>query len=673
MYKYILFLLLFPTLAISQDGEDTVAYSIDLENFVVTAQYEPTHYKKAIHNIRIIKKETIERLGAVTLDRLLVTVPTIRLVRDPILGTTINLRGVKSSNVAILIDGVPVIGRNGGGIDISQLSLQNVERIEIIEGPLSNLYGNNAAGGVINIITKTSQVDQWDMSIGTQIENIGQSNYFASIGYQKGDITLGVNGRYFLFDQYPPDSLRLLLSDSIGNEVISSAKYPFNPKEQYALGSLLRYQFDPNQHLLIKYDYNSENVTDYGIVKRKQFNPYAEDQFYNTVRNDISIKYKGQFKNGFYTSGLLAYNRYNRIRNDKRYYLESMTFDSLIQSNDSIGFQQIFTRVDINYTRIKNWNFGFGSSFTKESGQGDRLIEPQKIDSISTDFSETAAYVDLKYLGIKRLELGITSRALLHSTYDNALISSFLLKYQINDKLLVRSGIAQGYRSPSLKELYLDFVDFNHNIKGNQNLQPERSLDLQTSINYHNSHIDISFGTYYTAINDRIALAEYETLKFRYENIDNYRVFGFQPSLTTTFKKFTLTTGGSIGFWSVGIANGLAPKFGRVLDINNAITYAIKKYNTSVMLNLRYFGKQPNYRILDNELIITTLEGYSLIDLSISKHVWNKRLKLVTGVKNILNISTVNNSGVNGSIHSGAARRVISPGRSFFLTASLEI
>src|SRR5690606_37254026 len=74
--------------------------------------------------------------------------------RDPVLGTGMALQGLGGENVKILVDGIPVIGRQNGNIDLGQLPLENIQRIEMIEGPLSVLYGTNALAGTINLITR---------------------------------------------------------------------------------------------------------------------------------------------------------------------------------------------------------------------------------------------------------------------------------------------------------------------------------------------------------------------------------------------------------------------------------------------------------------------------------------------------------------------------------------
>src|SRR5690242_6859536 len=81
----------------------------------------------------------------------------IHLMEDNILGSGLQIQGIGGENVKILIDGMPITGRQNGNIDLSQILMDNVERIEIVEGPLSVSYGTDALAGTINIITKKNQ------------------------------------------------------------------------------------------------------------------------------------------------------------------------------------------------------------------------------------------------------------------------------------------------------------------------------------------------------------------------------------------------------------------------------------------------------------------------------------------------------------------------------------
>ena len=245
---------------------------------------------------------------------------------------------------------------------------------------------------------------------------------------------------------------------------------------------------------------------------------------------------------------------------------------------------------------------------------------------------------------------------------------SLLAKYDISKKTSFRASYAQGYRNPALKELYLEFIDVNHNIIGNVNLQPEKSYDIQSTISYSPSSVfDFSLNGYYTSIFDQITLTEYETLKFQYNNVAEYSVYGFQPSISYSSRGLSINSSLSIGYWSTNIEREDAPEYGQVLDMNNSISYKVPKASINVLLNHRYVGDQPIYRLQNEMIEVGNIESYKLIDFSLSRPFWKNKINLITGVRNLTNTTTANVLNSSGGTHSGGGRNIISIGRSYFV------
>ncbi|MFT6938058.1 MAG: outer membrane receptor for ferrienterochelin and colicins, partial [Saprospiraceae bacterium] len=170
----------FPILCFSQI--DTIWKEIDIDDIIVTAQYAPTHSKNAVHQVKVIKAKEIQQQGQNNLAEVLTNQLNLNISTDPILGNGLNIQGIGGENVLIMIDGVPIIGRTDGNIDLSQINMNNVERIEIIEGAMSVQYGSNASGGVINVIMKKSQLRRFQIRSLNQVENIGIRNHLLGIG-----------------------------------------------------------------------------------------------------------------------------------------------------------------------------------------------------------------------------------------------------------------------------------------------------------------------------------------------------------------------------------------------------------------------------------------------------------------------------------------------------------
>lgn len=153
----------------------------NLNEVVVTGEYNLTTSDKSVYNIRVIDAKEIEAKQSSSLADLLNTQLNIRLSEDNILGTGLSINGLNGQNIKILIDGVPVIGRENGNIDLSQILLSTVERIELIEGPMSSMYGTDAIGGLINIITKQSSKNRTEGNANALYESDGRYNFDGNV------------------------------------------------------------------------------------------------------------------------------------------------------------------------------------------------------------------------------------------------------------------------------------------------------------------------------------------------------------------------------------------------------------------------------------------------------------------------------------------------------------
>jgi outer membrane receptor for ferrienterochelin and colicins len=157
MRKYYLLIFIFCIQNLNaQDSlvNEKIVLKKDLLEVVITGQLSETLAQDAIHKIRIIGEKELNSGLFLDVASVLSKELNIRVSEDNVLGSSISIQGMSGQNVKILIDDIPVIGRLNGSIDLSQISLSNVERIEIVEGPLSTVYGTDALAGTINIITK---------------------------------------------------------------------------------------------------------------------------------------------------------------------------------------------------------------------------------------------------------------------------------------------------------------------------------------------------------------------------------------------------------------------------------------------------------------------------------------------------------------------------------------
>src|SRR5687768_17706765 len=134
-------------------ARDSVAQR--LERVVVTSSRRAQRLKDSPVSVEVIPREEIRRSGASDLASLLVERAGIDLQGGHPAGEGVMLQGIGSERVLILLDGQPLAGRISGVFDVSRIPTAMVERVEVVKGPQSTLYGTEAMGGVVNIITRT--------------------------------------------------------------------------------------------------------------------------------------------------------------------------------------------------------------------------------------------------------------------------------------------------------------------------------------------------------------------------------------------------------------------------------------------------------------------------------------------------------------------------------------
>ncbi len=143
---------------------------------IITAQPTEVLAEKSIYKVQSISSANIKRLAAVSLDDALRFQLNNFVSNDNILGSNVNIGGLGGQQVKILLNGVPLNGNEGGFVDLGQLNLQNIERIEMVQGPMSVIYGSNAMGGIINLISQKAKKDI-EIGINTYAETFGKINF----------------------------------------------------------------------------------------------------------------------------------------------------------------------------------------------------------------------------------------------------------------------------------------------------------------------------------------------------------------------------------------------------------------------------------------------------------------------------------------------------------------
>lgn len=645
-----------------------------LDEAVVTGQYRPGPADQAVHRMRVIDAQRVQRMAAESLGDALRQELNIRLSQDNILGTSLTMQGLGGENVKVLVDGVPVIGRQDGNLDLAQLDLSGIERIEVVEGPLSVSYGTNALAGTINLITRKRPAAPATLNVTAYAEHLGRLNLAATAGERlgKGDLLLTV-GRNFFGGWDPRQGDRLY---DFTERIADSARVQqWKPREQYFGRLGYRWHFNDRWSLGYKGELMQDRITNRGLP-RAPYNETAFDEQYLTERLDNALFAEGSWGRGRRLNVIAAHDRYRRIRNT--WLRDLTTLDEQLVSTQGMQDTTRFTLTNLravfsSSTDTARLAYEIGTDLNLETGAGDRIG-----DGSGEDIGDYAVFGSLEWRPVTRAVVRPGVRYAYNTRYGAPVVPSLNLRWQLDSAFTLRASYAQGFRAPSLKELYFLFVDVNHNIRGNDDLEAERSNNFGAGLTYRKALpkgvLTAEVNGFYNLIDDLITLAQVDGTLYSYVNIGEFRTRGGSAGIGWDDGRWLLNAGAAVTgrFDALGEAAGepwmYAPEY------RASVTREWRKQGWSVSVFAKYQGRLSNYVYLsDTEVGRSLIDAYTMADVIVGKRLWNKRIALSAGCKNIGDITNVGTTLGSGGVHSGGGLVPLAIGRTYFLRVDLDL
>jgi len=644
MKAVIIFFFLFSSMyLIAQMQPDTTTWNKNLDQVVITAQFTPTDTRETVNSVRVLQRKIIEQRSVVNLQELLQTEANIRLSQDPILGSDISVNGLKGENLKILIDGVPVVGRLNGSIDAGQIPLSSIQKIEIIEGAQSLLYGSEASGGVINLITRKSQTSDIDTEVNTQYETNGFKTLTARAGYTSKKITLQATGN---IQNFVPSQDTSQTRDQV-----------WNPKRQRSVRAMLRYQPSEGTDIRISGNILSEQVDNLGEKRRPVFKPYAFDDYYFTDRYDLNVHGERWTKSKNLIQATLGWNVFGRIKNSYRFDFDDENktlLDGMQDTSSAKGYLSRFTFASDRKDR--KWNYLLGLENYYETATGTRLLDTTSVEPGKAYTNDLGIFASGKIKLSPELTIQSGARWTYNMRYGTAVTPSTWLFWQPKLPLQVRFSWAYGFRSPSVKELFFSFIDINHFVIGNADLQPEKSLNLRGEITWKTLHIhktELSLTTtgFYNKVNDRIILTALGPVHYEYRNVESWKTAGGSIRINANigdwlrFQSDVIVTGfynsntditNTKYLWSPDWANDLTLSL-----FDNKISWNIWHKRT---------GKTPFFYNQEGKTEQGTTDSWNMLNTGLSTHFMNKKIRVNAGIKNIFDVRQLqanNNNGIH--------------------------
>ncbi|MEP0501529.1 TonB-dependent receptor, partial [Nisaea sp.] len=455
---------------------------IRIEPIVVTASGHEQVIKDAPASISVITRETLESHQYKNITDALRDVPGVIVTGGGAgdTGADISIRGMSSSYTLILVNGQRVDSResrpNGSaGFEQNWLPpLQAIERIEVVRGPMSTLYGSDAIGGVINVITRkvpqklegAFQADallQQDNASG----NAYQTNFYLAAPLSEDLVGLQLYGQYSTREE---------------DEILNG----FEEREHKSVTARLTLTPTPDHDLTLEAGVSEQHregtVGNTGATTGCRGACVDSDNTYTNTH--FSLAHSGRFAFG------------NTDSHIKREISDN-------QSRD----------IEITNTTVKTslW-MPFGDHLVTVGGnygleELDDSTTNQISDRTKAEMAQYAAFAEDEWLVLSDLSLTGGVRMDFNEDYGANLSPRVYANWNVTDNWTLKGGVSTGYRSPSLRETTPDWGQTSRggNIYGNPDLEPETSLSKEIGVIYSSpSGIEASFTVFHNAFKDKI-------------------------------------------------------------------------------------------------------------------------------------------------------------------------
>lgn len=560
---------------------------IALDDIVVTATRTPQPRESVVADVTVIDAETIQRSGQTSLVELLQLQAGIEVSNNGGAGKTSNIfiRGTSSSHVLVLVDGLRSQSATAGATTFENIPLNQIDRIEILRGPATSLYGQDAIGGVIQIFTKKGS---------------GTPAFYANVGYGRYDTKIanaGFNGKF----NDTKVALNIGSQDIDGFSSFKSNKSTIKDDDGYRNTS---FNVNVSHELVAGHEIglnflnsdgstafdNRFNVTDFN--SRAELNQQAALIF---SKNKLADAWLSTIKLGFTKDKLKSYDEFG-----------APAFDRFDTQQNQLNWQNDFTLPVGTLTLMY-----------------DRLEE--KVES-NTAYNKTRrtneGFVASYLANIQAHTVHVSFREDHNTSFGNQQTGGVAYGYNFGNGWRATASYGSAFKAPSFNDLY--FPDFFGFPTSNPNLVPEKSDNLEASLRYQDNSSQLSLTLYENKVRNLIALDT------------NFVPFNANKA---TLKGLTLNANHQVNQWN--FAGSIDIQSPRTNDTDNLL---VRRANRHAKANIAYqmndwrFGAEllsssKRYNDIANTVPIA---GYTLLNLNTEYKV-NDHWKIQARLNNALN------------------------------------
>ena len=576
------------------------AENINLDDVVVTATRTPQQRESVIAGVSVINAEEIQRSGQATLVELLQLQPGIEITSNGGAGKTagIFIRGTNSSHVVVLIDGIRVNSATLGTTTFENLPITQIDKVEILRGPASSLYGQDAIGGVIQIFTK---------------KGVGKPQFYGSIGYGTYDtkiVEAGVSGQM----NDTSFALNLSASDTDGFSAIDTNNPSFNDDDGYknlAFNTSLTQKLAEGHEIGVQL-FNSDGKTrfdnSFNLGNFSSKSDIEQQSLAFTAKNQFLPFWLSKLKVGFSQDKIKSYDE----------------IDAFVNPFNP-------TKFDTEQTQI-NWQNDLSLPIGTLTLMYDRLEED--VES-TTDYDKTnrinEGYVASYLANIGAHNLQASLREDHNSQFGNYVTGGVGYSYSFNQNWRATASYGSAFKAPTFNDLY--YPGFN-----NPDLKPEKSDNIEASLRYQDGSTSLSATVYENKIRNLIA---FDFATFTIENLNKAVIQGLSLAGSQRWGNLQLQANADIQSpRDDATDNLLARRANRHGALNLSYNWGNWRFGAEATASSKRYNNLAN---------TVGLDGYGLLNLTTTYKV-NQDWTIQARANNILDknyVLAVDGNGIN--------------------------
>lgn len=575
-------LLLIPLSACAED--------IDLEKIVITPSRIEEDYSDISRDVEVVTSAQIVNEGSKNLAQALTNLTSVNVsdYGGPGGLKTIRMRGLTAAQVLVMIDGRPVNSPRDGEIDLSTIPLDNIARIEVLHGPASSIYGSQAMGGVVNIITKSPPKEKQKTEVYSSFGTFRTYTERMSQGAKIGKLGYLISGEYQSSEGFRANSM-------------------FNQK---GFNAKFDYELNSSNNFIVNSGFNKSRSGTPGQAS----NPDLDDKQV-WLKNFIDFTWR--FKPNV-TTGLLTrvYNNYDRLE-----FIEN-TAGSIYDTADSKA---------VHTTTVRGYDFQLDKQLCDiyQAVAGFNYVTNIN-NSTSTakhKYTVRAGYLENIFDLFDRLNINVGIRFDDYSNFGSELNPSFSAAYAFTKNNKLHGLISRSFRAPTFNDLYWPDEGW---AKGNPDLSPEKGMTYELGFDTQiNKNILCSITYYRNKFKNLINWAENNGI-WQPMNVNSALIDGIEfgsKIFTVCNMQFDLN-------YTFLMARDKDTHKYLVYQPRNKVDAALK-YKDAKGLEVSFKGQYTDKRFFDTTNT-STVKKFFVFGLSVSKKI-NDMLTFYTSIDNIFN------------------------------------